>query len=155
MNFAGAQRRRGKDREVSDHAHGPITQLRQTFLDAQDYAMTKSDIAKLDKVAAGDKKDDKRPSVDLKMEALLPYLKGERPVVIGVYEGYDVEVTMQIAQEFHLKVILNHVTHTQEILDKIASYKVPVIVGSIYAFPAPMSATTRSIRCPRSSRSAA
>ena len=42
---------------------------------------------------------------------------------------------MQIAQEFHLKVVLNHVTHGQEILDKIASYKVPVIVGPIYDFP--------------------
>jgi imidazolonepropionase-like amidohydrolase len=42
---------------------------------------------------------------------------------------------MKVAQEFHLKVILNHVTHSQEVLDKIAAYKVPVIVGSIYDFP--------------------
>jgi imidazolonepropionase-like amidohydrolase len=42
---------------------------------------------------------------------------------------------MQIAQEFKLKVVLNHVTHSQEILDKIAAYKVPVIVGPIYDFP--------------------
>src|SRR5271168_4046817 len=69
------------------------------------------------------------------MEALIPYLKGERPVVIGVYEGYDIETIMSLAQEFHLKVILNHVTHSQEILDKIASYKVLVIVGPIYDFP--------------------
>ena len=89
---------------------------------------TKSDTKKDDKA-------DKPFKRDLKLEALIPYLKGERPVVIGVYEGYDIETIMKVAQEFHLKVILNHVTHSQEVLDKIAAYKVPVIVGSIYDFP--------------------
>jgi imidazolonepropionase-like amidohydrolase len=65
----------------------------------------------------------------------LPYLHGEHPVVVGVYEAYDVETIMKVAQEFHLKVILNHVTHTQEILDEIAAWKVPVIVGPIYELP--------------------
>jgi imidazolonepropionase-like amidohydrolase len=34
-------------------------------------------------------------------------------------------------------VILNHVTHAQDVLDEIASYHVPVIVGPIYDFPHP------------------
>ena len=117
---------------------GLASQLRQTFIDAQAYAVTKADYqAKLDKWQKGDKKDaaPTAPKVDLKMEALQPYLRGERPVVLAAYEGYEIEVAMQIAQEFQLKVVLNHVTHGQEILDKIASYKVPVIVGPIYAFP--------------------
>jgi len=49
----------------------------------------------------------------------------------------DRQTAMALAQEFHLKVILNHVTHSQEVLDKIASYHVPVIVGPIYDFPGP------------------
>jgi len=130
MNYGAEQRRRGGSgggkREYPSTRMGLVTQLRQTFLDVQDY------IAKRDSAA---KKDDKAFKRDLKMEALIPYLKGERPVVVGVYEGYDVENIMALAQEFHLKVILNHVTQTQEILDKIAAYKVPVIVGSIYDFP--------------------
>ncbi len=32
-------------------------------------------------------------------------------------------------------MILNHVTHAQDVLDEIASYHVPVIVGPIYDFP--------------------
>ncbi len=133
MNYGAEQRRRGGRGggfgSYPSTRMGLITQLRQSFLDAQDY------MAKRDAAAA--KKDDKGGPAkrDLKLEALIPYLKGERPVVIGVYEGYDVEVIMGLAQEFHLKVILNHVTHTQEILDKIASYHVPVIIGSIYDAP--------------------
>ena len=42
---------------------------------------------------------------------------------------------MELAQEFHLKVVLNHVPHAQNMLDKIASYHVPVIVGPIYELP--------------------
>ncbi|HEY1986559.1 MAG TPA: amidohydrolase family protein [Terracidiphilus sp.] len=132
MNYGADQRRRGGRGagggrgEYPSTRMGLITQLRQTFLDVQDY------IARRDAAA---KKDDKAFKRDLKLEALIPYLKGERPVVIGVYEGYDIETIMGLAQEFHLKVILNHVTHSQEILDKIAAYKVPVIVGSIYDFP--------------------
>ena len=133
MNYGADQRRRGGrgggggiSREYPSTRMGLITQLRQTFLDVQDYVAKKE---------AAAKKDDKTYKTDLKMEALIPYLKGERPVVIGVYESYDVENIMSLAHEFHLKVILNHVTHSQEVLDKIASYKVPVIVGSIYDFP--------------------
>jgi imidazolonepropionase-like amidohydrolase len=115
--------------------------LRQTLIDAQDY-MAKRDAAAAKKDEKPDankkdeaKKEEKPTQRDLKLEALIPYLKGERPVVVGVYEGYDVETIMGLAQEFHLKVILDHVTHSQQILDKIAAYKVPVIVGSIYDAP--------------------
>jgi imidazolonepropionase-like amidohydrolase len=131
MNYGAEQRRRGGrggggiSREYPSTRMGLITQLRQTFLDVQDY-VSKQDAS----VKKGEK-----PKRDLKLEALIPYLKGERPAVIGVYEGYDVETIMGLAQEFHLKVILNHVTHSQEVLDKIAAWKVPVIVGSIYDFP--------------------
>lgn len=132
MNYGAEQRRRGSGGPGSGRAAYPstrmglITELRQNFLDTQDY------MAKRDAAA---KKDDKAFRRDLKFEALIPYLKGERPVVIGVYESYDVETIMTLAREFHLKVILNHVTQSQDILDEIASYKVPVIIGSIYDAP--------------------
>lgn len=130
MNYGAEQRRRnglsvGRATYPSTRM-GLITELRQTFLDTQDY-MAKKDAAA--------KKGDGAFKRDLKFEALIPYLKGERPVVIGVYEAYDVESIMKVAQEFHLKVILNHVTQSQEILGEIAAYKVPVIIGSIYDAP--------------------
>jgi imidazolonepropionase-like amidohydrolase len=130
MNFGADQRRRGGrgggGAQYPSTRMGLITQLRQNFLDAQDY---------MQKQEAATKKDDKSFKRDLKMEALIPYLKGERPIVLGVYESYDVETIMKLAQEFHLKVILNHLTHSQDILDEIAAYKVPVIIGSIYDQP--------------------
>jgi imidazolonepropionase-like amidohydrolase len=156
MNYGADQRRRGGhgSSQYPSTRMGLITQLRQSLLDAQHYeasrdaAQKKSDkSADKDKPAdksasegkagdtAADKAGDKAFQRDLKLEALLPYLHGERPVVVGVYEAYDVESIMKVAQEFHLKVILNHLTRTQEILDEIAAWKVPVIVGPIYDLP--------------------
>lgn len=133
MNFEGSVRRRANFNGPSKFPTtrmGLAAQIRQAFLDAQNYETEH---------AAATKPDHKGgpPKRDLKLEALLPYLHGEKPVVLGAYESYEVEVAMGIAKEFHLKVILNHVTHTQDILDEIASYHVPVIVGSIYDFPRP------------------
>jgi imidazolonepropionase-like amidohydrolase len=127
MNFEGDVRRRGGGKFPSTRM-GLASQLRQTFLDTQNYMTQKTAEAKPDFKGTPTKKD-------LKYEALIPYLKGEKPVVFGAYEGYEVEVAMSIAKEFHLKVILNHVTHSQNVLDTIASYKVPVIVGSLYDAP--------------------
>ena len=117
---------------------GEISQLRQALIDAQEYMRARADLAKHpEPEAASTPARGRGPGskFDLKNEALLPYLRGERPVVVGVYEGHDVEAVMELCQEFHLKVILNHVTHAQDVLDKIASYHVPVIVGPIYDLP--------------------
>jgi imidazolonepropionase-like amidohydrolase len=131
MNFEGDVRRKGNGPGASKFPStrmGLATQLRQAFLDTQNYMAEQAAAAKPDFKGT-------KPKKDLKFEALIPYLKGEKPVVFGAYESYEVEVAMGIAQEFHLKVILNHVTHAQDLLDTIASYKVPVIVGSIYDAP--------------------
>jgi imidazolonepropionase-like amidohydrolase len=139
MNYGADQRRRGSrggKSEFPSTRMGLFTQLRQNLLDAQHYEVTRDAATKKSSEKGAEKSSPDKPfQRDLKLEALLPYLHGERPVVIGVYEAYDVETIMKVAQEFHLKVILNHVTRSQEILDEIAAWKVPVIVGSIYDQP--------------------
>ena len=133
MNFEGSVRRKANFNGPSKFPTtrmGLASQIRQAFLDAQAYEVEKAAAAKPDHKGPPQKRD-------LKLEALLPYLHGEKPVVLAAYEGYEVEVAMGIAKEFHLKVILNHVTHAQDVLDEIASYHVPVIVGPIYDFPHP------------------
>lgn len=133
MNFEGSVRRHANFEGPSKFPTtrmGVAEQIRQSFLDAQAYEVEKAAAAKPDHKGPPQKRD-------LKLEALLPYLHGEKPVVLAAYESYEVEVAMEIAKGFHLKVILNHVTHAQDILDEIASYHVPVIVGPIWDFPGP------------------
>jgi imidazolonepropionase-like amidohydrolase len=121
---------------------GEISQMKQALLDAQEY------MARRARPTTASGEEGAAPAAgarggaggggsnfNLRNEALIPYLKGEKPVVLGAYDGHDVETAMAFAQEFHLKVILSHVTRANDILDKIASYHVPVIVGPIYDLP--------------------
>ena len=56
-------------------------------------------------------------------------------MVLAAEEANDVQTAIELANEFHLKVIFNHVTHSASVLDKIAATGFPVIVGSIYEQP--------------------
>ena len=71
----------------------------------------------------------------MKLEALLPYLEGKKPVIVKAEEPSDLETAYALAQEFKLHIIFNGLTHSQAIYDKVATWKVPVILGSIYDEP--------------------
>jgi imidazolonepropionase-like amidohydrolase len=142
LNFTGQQRRNQSFEQAKFPftRMGMATQLRQAFIDAQDYDQK---LAAYEKKKSGGSNDDKDkekgsgapPKRDLKLEALLPYLHGKKPVVLAAEQPNDLQTALELANEFHLKVILNHVTHSASLLDKIAATGLPVIVGPIYEQP--------------------
>jgi imidazolonepropionase-like amidohydrolase len=160
LNFTGEQRHNepGEGRKFPSTRMGLAAQIRQAFLDAQEYAQKWSDYEKkkadydkptTDSAPASnssakpaDKGNDKKqppnpPKRDLKLEALLPYLQGKKPIVLAAEESSDLQAAVNLAHEFNLKFILNHISHAQSVLDYVASLKVPVIVGPIYEAPKP------------------
>jgi imidazolonepropionase-like amidohydrolase len=142
LNFTGQQRRNQSFEQAKFPftRMGMATQLRQAFIDAQEYEQK---LAAYDKKKSGGSNDDKDkekgpgapPKRDLKLEALLPYLHGKKPVVLAAEQPNDLLTALDLANEFHLKIILNHVTHSASLLDKIAATGLPVIVGPIYEQP--------------------
>ncbi len=139
LNFTGAQRRNESfaTAKFPQTRMGMAAQLRQAFIDAQDYSQKLADYQKKAADWEKEKKGDKPspPKRDLKLEALLPYLQGKRPVVLAAEEPSDLKVALGLAHEFNLRVVLNHVSHSQILLDEIAATKLPVIVGPIYETP--------------------
>ena len=165
ITFSGQQRRQGgggggrpggqQGPRFPETRMGLAAQLRQALLDAQDYARRaaaaerggsrSSAEAGADSQASSDQQSSEESQRggarggafkrDLKLEALVPYLQGRKPVVLGAHQADEVLTAMDIAHEFNLKVILNHVERTENILDQLAAYKVSVIVGPIYAAP--------------------
>ena len=145
LNFTGDERRNkgGFDkRKFPSTRMGLAAQLRQAFLDAQDYRSkwTDYDRKKADAVGDKDKNKDKKPEPlapkrDLKLEALIPYLEGKKTIVLAAESPSDLETAVSLANEFKLKFVLNHIAHSQPVLDYVASLKVPVIVGPIYEAP--------------------
>lgn len=148
LNFTADQRRNEtwEKRKFPQTRMGMAAQLRQTFLDAQEYERSWSDYNKkkadFEKNPPSDKEKDKKqppspPKRDLKLEAVLPYLDGKKQIVLAAEEPSDLETAVGLAKEFNLKFVLNHISYSQPVLDYVASLKVPVIVGPIYENPKP------------------
>jgi len=141
LNFTGEQRRNEswEKRKFPQTRMGLAAQLRQAFMDAQDYSQRWADYErkKSDTNAKGDdrKGPPTPPKHDLKLEALLPYLQGKKAIVLAAQEPSDLETAVGLARQFNLKFVLNHISHSQSVLDYVASLRVPVIVGPIYEDP--------------------
>ncbi|MGA7565998.1 MAG: amidohydrolase family protein, partial [Terriglobales bacterium] len=139
LNFTGDERRNkgGFDKQKFPATRmGLAAQLRQAFIDAQDYKAKWADYERRKAEAARDNKlVPLAPKRDLKSEALIPYLEGKKTVVLAAETPSDLETAVSLANEFKLKFVLNHISHSQPVLDYVASLKVPVIVGPIYEAP--------------------
>ena len=157
LNFTGEERRNKggfEKRKFPSTRMGLAAQLRQAFIDAQDYKakwaeydrkksdaaqnqnQTKENQKRVDQKQIKDKKSDPvPPKRDLKLEALIPYLEGKKTIVLAAQSPSDLQTAVSLAKEFKLKFVLNHIAHSQPVLDYVASLKVPVIVGPIYEAP--------------------
>ena len=76
-------------------------------------------------------KDDpeKMPEVDLKLEALLPVLKGEIPLRAHAHRADDVATAVRIAEEFGVEMSWEHATEGHRIAEWIAEKGVPAVWG--------------------------
>jgi imidazolonepropionase-like amidohydrolase len=139
LNFTGGERRNKgpfEKHKFPSTRMGLAAQLRQTFLDAQDYKTKWAEYDRKKADAARDKKSEPAPPKhDLKLEALLPYLEGKKTIVLAAEGPSELETAVNLANEFKLKFVLNHISHSQPVLDYVATLKVPVIVGPIYEAP--------------------
>lgn len=94
--------------------------LRETLFKAKEYMEKKE--------AAGDDLS-KRPSFDIKLEALIPVLKKEIPLKAHAHAAEDIFTALRIAREFDLKITLEHVTEGHLIAEELAKENVPLAVG--------------------------
>lgn len=52
----------------------------------------------------------KCPAFDMKLESLIPVLRGEIPLKAHAHRADDIFTAIRIAKEFHLKLTLEHCT---------------------------------------------
>ena len=94
--------------------------LREILFKAREYMEKKE--------AAGDDLS-KRPSFDIKLEALLPVLRREIPLKAHAHAAEDIFTALRIAKEFGVKITLEHVTEGHLIVEELAEENVPLAVG--------------------------
>ncbi len=108
-------------REKKDSSHmSTAALLREMLFKTREYLEKKE--------AAGDDPS-KRPAFDMKLEALIPVIKGEMPLKAHAHAAEDLFTALRIAREFNVKITLEHVTEGHLIVEELAKENVPLAVG--------------------------
>ena len=94
--------------------------LRESLFKAREY-MNKKDAAKDD--------PSKMPSFDMKLEALIPVLRGEIPLKAHAHRADDICTAIRIAKEFGVKLTIEHCTEGHLITEQLVRAGYPVAVG--------------------------
>jgi imidazolonepropionase-like amidohydrolase len=104
---------------------GEAALLRQTFIDVQDYLRRISDHEK--------KKQEDEAAIDLKLQALVPVLSGELPLLVTANRYDDILTALRIADEFGLKIVLAGGAEAYRLGERLASRKIPVLLQPVEA----------------------
>jgi imidazolonepropionase-like amidohydrolase len=97
--------------------------IREALQKARDYQSAWNAYAK-------DKKG-QPPARDLSLEALVPVLRREMPVLIHCERKDDILTALRLADEFQLKIILDGAAEAYALVDEIKKRNIPVILEDI------------------------
>ena len=101
---------------------GTFSALRQMFLDAQR-------LQTIQKMYDKDPRGMKRPDNDKSLEALIPLLKGEMPVVFNANKEIEIIRALDFAREFNLKAIIAGGQEAGKVADRLKAQNVPVLLS--------------------------
>ncbi|MGH7546907.1 MAG: amidohydrolase family protein [Gemmatimonadales bacterium] len=113
--------------EAGGSRAGIAQRLRRVFADALEYGLRKADYsrAQMQRLSA--------PAPDL--EALLPALRGELPLIAVANRRSDIETALRIGREYRLKLILAGAAEGWQVARAIAAAGVPVLVQPMDNIP--------------------
>ena len=101
--------------------------LREQLAKAREY---------MEKRAAAEKDPNaKKPDLNLRLEALIPVLKGEIPLKAHAHQANDIFTAIRIAREFGVKLTIEHCTEGHLIADILAKEGFMLAVGPSFGFP--------------------
>jgi imidazolonepropionase-like amidohydrolase len=73
--------------------------------------------------------------INPRLEALVPYARGAKSVVVQANRKPEIEAALKLADELKLKVILSGGIEAWKVADELKKRKVPVIVGPVMTLP--------------------
>ncbi len=79
-----------------------------------------------------DQENGKNPAFDMKLEAMIPVLKGEIPLKAHAHRHDDILTSIRIAKEFGVKLTLDHCTDGALIAEELAKEGYPAFVGPTF-----------------------
>ena len=95
-----------------------------------------------------DKEAGKNPGFDMKLEAMIPVLKGEIPLKAHAHRHDDILTSIRIAKEFGVGITLDHCTDGSLIADELSEENLPAFVGPTFGSKSKIELTNKSFKTP-------
>ena len=108
--------------------HTPSTRMataaiiREQFYKAKEYMEEWEEYRK-------DRENNDKPEFDMRLESLVPALKGDLIVKIHAHRADDILTAIRIAREFNLKITIDHCTEGHLIADILKENDIKIILG--------------------------
>jgi len=118
--FGGAQ-------QGGAQQNDPANRLRRYLAEAKAYADVRARLASGSRT--GGSGPSASPRVDQAMEAMIPVVRGEMPVIFDVSGADQIRGVLALADTFGLKVILRGPRDAWRLADTLAARRIPVILG--------------------------
>ena len=96
-----------------------------------------------------DKEDGKNPGFDMKLEAMIPVVRGELPLKAHAHRADDIFTAIRIAKEFNLKLTLDHCTDGSVIADELGEEGYPAFVGPTLGSKSKIELMNKSFTTPK------
>ncbi len=124
--FGGGGQRRANP-EARREQERQVDNLKKTLREARTYADAKDARAKDPSLP--------KQAVDLKLEALIPVVRGSTPVVILAAAERDIRSAIAFADEMKIKMILSGGIQAYKVADQLKAKNIPVLVGPVLRMP--------------------
>ena len=104
-----------------------IDELKKIFRDVENYARARDAYAK--------DKSLPYPAYDIRLEAMIPYIRGERPIIFTAERDRDIRGVAKFVADMKLKGIILGGQEAWKVADDLKKNNISVIYTHIYALP--------------------
>ncbi|MBR7184441.1 MAG: amidohydrolase [Clostridia bacterium] len=96
-----------------------------------------------------DKEAGKNPAFDMKLEAMIPVIRGEIPLKAHAHRADDILTAIRVAREFGVGITLDHCTDGAVIAGELAEEGLPAFVGPTLGGKSKIELQNKSFDTPR------
>lgn len=104
-----------------------VKDLKKAFENAKRYATVKEAYEKDSSLP--------KPATDLKMEAMIPYIKGEKPIIFSAQRARDIRGVVKFVEEMKVKAIIYGGAYAYEEAASLKKHNIPVIYNRVHSNP--------------------
>lgn len=104
-----------------------LDELKAIFADAENYARARA--------AAANDSTLPPVTIDTKLEAMIPYVRGERPLLFSVERERDIRGVIKFTSDMKVKAIIVGGQEAWKVADDLKKNDIPVIYTNIYSLP--------------------